>query len=226
MATPEASAGVSLGLNLCDDANRIHRGSIVSVVAGAGAKDGPGLDYPDAQAVIVDMGIRPLGQPFRLVQGDRLIIEHGPIHADGADWFLFSSAHPHARGEVGLGTTTTASAAWVPATVAGAPALELDRPAAQCVYEATGGSGTTVLEVPPIGCGPNATCSSASLDWAAGSSSGGACRLSVVRDDLNETVIDAAVQGWGVGAGGWSPASPVRLVIESDCNWTLGLTQG
>ena len=188
-------------------------------------RTGPGPDYEPTGAVLGDGLTRTYQpQPYSVSAGDRVVVEHGPLPIGDTDWFLVYSAED--RGEISVpGAIMPTSAAWVPARDGEATLFEpIDRNVANCVFVAAAGPGRSALTVPPDGCSSGGLCRAGALTWVAAAPPGESCRLIMTDSDSQEVVIEADVMEWSSGAL-WSHGGETRLIVDTDCTWSLRTTE-
>ena len=182
-------------------------------------RTGPGPDYEPTGAALADgPGRTHQPEPYRVLAGDRVVVEHGPLRIGDTDWFLVHSAE--ARGVVSVGAIVPTSASWVPARDGETTLLEpIQGSIANCLLVAAGGPGRVTLNVPPDQCSAGGLCRAGALAWVAAAPIGASCRLLATNMDSNEVVIEADVTEWSSGAV-WSPRE-TRLTVDTDCTWSL-----
>jgi hypothetical protein len=179
---------------------------------------GPGRQYEPTGAAIAETPTR-LPDPYRVLAGDRVVIQDGPLRVGDVDWFLVYSAEE--RGVVSIGATVPTSDVWVPASDSEGPLLEpLDGDTVHCLFVAAGGPGRSALIIPPGQCSSGGLCPPAALAWVATAPSGEGCRLVMTDSDSNEVVVDAAVDEWSSGASWWHDAG-ARLTVDTECIWSI-----
>jgi hypothetical protein len=160
-----------------------------------------------------------LPDPYRVIAGDRVVVEDGPLRIGEVDWFMVYSAD--ARGEGNLGTSVPTSAAWAPVRDGEGSLFEpIDGLAGQCSFVAAGGPGQSILEIPPDSCSGLEACGAGALAWVAAAPSGEGCRFLMTDTDSNEVVIEAEVIEWSSGAS-WSRDRETRLLVDTDCTWSV-----
>lgn len=219
---PPATSALLDASDLCVERGQIVPGALVAIAGDTVPRRGPGAEYDVTQAVVV--GSAEPSKPYQLAAGDRLVVEEGPLQVAGVEWFLVYSADD--RGTVSVGTMVPTSRAWVPAVDGGTPLLELlNDDTLHCHFSAAGGGGSIVLDIQSAGCSPGAACQPASLAWAAVAPSSGPCRLLVTTADTETVVVDESVVDWSTG-GSWWPPSHSRLVVHTDCTWSLRRVEG
>ena len=217
IALPEAS-------NLCEERDQIVPGAVVAVTADTVPRRGPGTGYEETHAAVVRTGSPLPSEPYQLAAGDRLVVEEGPLRVGDVEWFLVYSADY--RGEISVGSVVPTSAAWVPADDGSEPLLELRNPETlDCQFNAAGGAGAMALNIPAADCSSSAGCLPASIAWAAVAPSGGVCSLLVTIPETGTVVVEEAVVESATGAS-WRPQGDARLVIRTDCTWSLRTAEG
>ena len=189
-------------------------------------RTGPGPDYEPTGAALAGVSALRSAVPeaFRVLAGDRVVVEAGPLRMGDMDWFLVTPTED--RGEISVpAAIVPTSAAWVPARDGEATLFEpIDGSTANCVFVAAAGPGRSALTVPPDGCSSGGLCRAGALTWVAAAPLGESCRLLVTDSDSQEVMIEADVMEWSSGAV-WSHTGETRLIVDTDCTWSLRTTE-
>jgi hypothetical protein len=221
-ASPSASSASNLEASPTSRprAERYRLDDIVAVtVDGLAVRQGPGTGYTMlAAARWGGDGIQVLGSPYRLAAGEELIVGQGPLAIDGRDWY----AVRHTDEEIQWtppGDPESAIHGWI-ATIDGAEEFvrlvaEASEPC--CFYESGVGPATTA-EVATLPAGPPGA-SRGFVITLGHAEPVGSCHIRVI-DESDQVLLDETVVGWG-NPGAWWPGEGDRLVIETDCSWSL-----
>jgi hypothetical protein len=194
-------------------------GGLARVVRDTVTHTGPGPHYePTGAATAITPARTSLPEPFRVLAGDRVVVEDGPLRIGDADWFLVYSVG--VRGEVSVGETVPTGASWVPARDGEGSLFEPLDDSVRCLFLAAGGPGHSALEIPQNQCSSGAPCPAGALAWVATAPPGESCRLVMTDRDSLEVVIDADVSEWSSGASWW-PEAGSRLFVDTDCIWSV-----
>lgn len=188
---------------------------------GLAVREGPGTAYTLLDAARWDdSGTEVLGSPYRLVAGEQLVIGQGPLAIDGRDWYSVRHTDDEIRwtppGDPGSGIH-----GWIATNDEAAEFVRLVVEASDpcCFVESGVGPSTTAtvptLPVPPSGGMRGFTLTVGHVDPAA------ACHV-LVTDHTGEVLLDDTIVGWG-NPGAWWPGEGGRLVIETECAWSLNV---
>ena len=205
--------------NLCGRPGQLLPGGLARVVRDTVTHTGPGPHYePTGAATAVLPSRTSLPEPFPVLGGDRVVVEEGPLRIGDVDWFLVYSAD--VRGEVSVGETVPTSASWVPARDSDGSLFEALDASVRCIFLAAGGPGWSALDIPQNQCSSGAPCPAGALAWVATAPLGDSCHLLMTDRDSKEVVIDADVGEWSSGASWW-PQAGSRLLVDTDCVWSV-----
>jgi hypothetical protein len=210
--------------NLCGRPGQLVPGGLARVNRDTVTHTGPGPHYdPTGAAVaVVNPDQKVLPEPYRVLAGDRVVVDDGPLRIGDMDWFLVYSAE--VRGEVSVGATVPTSASWVPARDGEGSLFEPLDGSTHCLFLAAGGPGRAALEVPPDQCSSGGLCPAGALAWVATAPPGESCRLVMTDRDSREVVIDADVSDWSTGASWWRDRES-RLFVDTDCIWSVRIAE-
>ncbi len=205
--------------NLCGRPGQLVPGGLARVNRDTVTHTGPGPHFEATGATTAVIPARTaLPEPFRVLAGDRVVVEDGPLRVGEVDWYLVFSAE--VRGEVSVGETVPTSASWVPARDGEGSLFEPLDGSVACHFLAAGGPGQAALIIPPDDCSSGAPCPGGALAWVATAAPGESCRFVMTDRESGEVVIDADVAEWSSGASWWRDRES-RLFVETDCVWSV-----
>ena len=205
--------------NLCGRPGQLVPGGLARVNRDTVAHTGPGQHYvPTGAAVAVIPNPSGPPEPYRVMAGDRVVVEDGPLRIGKVDWFLVYSAE--VRGEVSVGDIVPTSVQWVPTRDREGPLFEALDGSVRCRFLAAGGPGRSSLNIPSGQCPSAGPCPTAALAWIAAAPPGERCHLLLTDRDTGEVVIDVELSEWSSGASWWRDRG-ARLLVETDCTWSL-----
>ncbi len=196
-----------------------RRDAVVSVVAeGLTVHAGPGAGYEQVRGIDVALGAVPVGDPYVLNVGERIVIQDGPLRVDGSDWYSVRAADLPDPGD------TIFAEGWVAAGPPGAGNLALlTEPRTGCCYSAAG-SGRAVS--PPVqaarACQAPSLCAQV-IAWAAAAPDPSAqCRIRISREGSEALLVaDEEISGWERGGAFWPGGPGAVVVIDGDCTWSV-----
>lgn len=219
--SPVAPEEIPTLTNLCGRPGQLVPGGVARANQDTVVHVGPGAHFEPTAATIAESLTRtPLPDPYQVSAGDRVVIQDGPLRVGDVDWFLVYSAEERGVGSFGA-TVPISHDVWVPASDGERVLFEpLEGDTVPCLFVAAGGPGRAVLIIPSGPCASGALCAPAALAWVASAPSAGACRLVMTDSDSKDVVVDADVGEWSSGASWWHGAES-RLLVETDCIWSV-----
>ena len=197
--------------------------SIVEVtVDGLAVRRGPGTAYEQLGAArFTANGVEPLGTPYRLMEGEELYIQEGPLRVDGTAWY--SVRYLGDVMWVTPGGTDSTVEGWVAAGEGGIAYLQVSRvPDELCCFYASGvGSGVT----PPLprvpSCPEGYPCV---IPWVAGQGDpAGTCELRMTVETTHALIVEESITGVTHGVVMWTEEG-AAVVVDSECSWSLAVT--
>ena len=204
--------------NLCARPDQLVPGGLARVNRDTVTHIGPGPHFEPTGAATAVLPTRTaLREPFRILAGDRVVVEDGPLRVGDVDWYLVYSTE--VRGEVSVGETVPTAASWVPARDGQGLLLEPIDGNVACHFLAAGGPGRAALIIPPDHCSSGTPCPGA-LAWVATAPAGESCRFVMTDRESGEVMIEADVEEWSSGASWWRDRE-ARLSVETDCIWSV-----
>jgi len=188
---------------------------------GLAVRQGPSTASPLVDAARwADGGVEVLGSPYRLTQGEELVIGPGPLGIDGREWYQVR----HTDGEIQWTPPDdpgTGIQGWIAANDGDAEFARLVTDVSDpCCFVDSGVGPATTSEVPTLPV--PATGGMRGLTLTIGHPDpAGSCDVRVT-DDTGEILLAQTIVGWGNPGAGW-PGEGGRLRIDTECSWSLSV---
>jgi hypothetical protein len=185
---------------------------------GLAVRQGPGTAYTLlAAARWDDDGVEVLGSPYRLSVGDELVIGQGPLAIDGRDWYGVMNSDRAINWTL-PGDPEFGVPGWVAANDGAAAFVRLVTQASDsCCFSNSGIGPATTGEVPAP---PTPQGGSRGVEITVGHADPAeSCHVRVA-DETGHVLVEETIVGWG-NASGWWPGEGSRLLIETECSWSL-----